>query len=262
MKLILTLLMCLFFLGVFPPSSAVGGDIDLTIEGGALSARLKGISLKIILEKLEKGRGIWFKGNSSLLEEEITVQFTDLPIEKGLQRILASVNYSLVFDGNERLVGVIVISKGTADHAVSEGTKGTILSPRTNERADVNRSVTKIKNRAPKATAKDQGDFTEVKNYPRPGGPEKGRLEEPENLEIIRDVGPPGGRVEVTIEERENFKAVRNCPPPDGPVKVSEGEPRNFEVISDIPPPGGPVEISEEELESFKVIENCPPPGS
>jgi hypothetical protein len=98
MKLIVTLIMCSFFLTVLPPTVASRENIDLTIHGEVLSARLRGIPLKIILEKLERERGIWFRGNTSLLDEAITVQFTDLPIEGGLNRILASMNYSLVFD--------------------------------------------------------------------------------------------------------------------------------------------------------------------
>ena len=50
--------MCSFFLGLFPPIYAGEEDIDLSIEGKVLSARLKEIPLKIILEKLEREKGI------------------------------------------------------------------------------------------------------------------------------------------------------------------------------------------------------------
>ena len=104
MKLILTLIMCSFFLAVLPPTAASGEDIDLTIHGEVLSARLRGIPLKIILEKLERERGTWFRGNTSFLDEAITVQFTDLPLEEGLIRILASMNYRAVFDRMEESI--------------------------------------------------------------------------------------------------------------------------------------------------------------
>ena len=104
MKLIVTLIMCSFFLAVLPPTLASREDIDLTIHGEVLSAKLRGIPLKIILEKLERERGIWFRGNKSLLDEAITVQFTDLPLEEGLNRILASMNYSLVFNRMEESI--------------------------------------------------------------------------------------------------------------------------------------------------------------
>jgi hypothetical protein len=81
LKLIITLILCSFFLAVLPPTAASSGNIDLTIHGEVLSARLRGIPLKIILEKLEREKGIWFRGNTSVLDEAITLQFTDLPIE-------------------------------------------------------------------------------------------------------------------------------------------------------------------------------------
>ena len=104
MKLIVTLIMCSFFLAVLPPTVVSRGTIDLTIHGEVSSARLRGIPLTVILEKLERERGIWFRGNTSLFDEAITVQFTDLPIEGGLNRILASMNYSLVSDRMEESI--------------------------------------------------------------------------------------------------------------------------------------------------------------
>ena len=91
-------------MGFFPLLFAGGGDIDFTIEGKVLSARLKEIPLKIILEKLEREKGIWFRGNSSMLGETITFQFTDLPLEEGLNNTLSSMNYSLVFDRMEESI--------------------------------------------------------------------------------------------------------------------------------------------------------------
>ena len=101
MKLTIILMICSLLLGIFSPVLTGREDIDLIVEGEVLSAKLNGIPLKIILEKLERERGIWFRGNTSLLDEAITVQFTDLPIEGGLNRILASMNYSLVSDRME-----------------------------------------------------------------------------------------------------------------------------------------------------------------
>lgn len=248
MKLIATLMICSFSLGVFPPVLAGGEDIDLTIGGNFLSARLKEIPLKIILEKLKREKGVWFRGDLNLLEEEITVQFTDLPFEEGLKRILASINFSLMFDGNERLVGVIVLGKGTPGHGVSEGRDGakkrTISPPGTKEQVLVNDPFPVIRSSPPsggyvEVTSEDREDFTVIRNSPLPGGP-----------------------VKVTEEELENFTVIRESPPPGGPVEVTEQERDNFAVIRSSPPPGGPVEVTAEELQKFTPIRNCPPPGS
>jgi len=248
MKLIVTLIMCSFFLAVLPLTAASREDIDLTIHGEVLSARLRAIPLKIILEKLEREKGIWFRGNSSLLDETITVQFTDLPLEEGLVRILASMNYSLVFDQNERLVGVIVVARGAVDRPFSEvrtdSSMRTITSPAVNERASVNRPVTRT-----------------GKNNPQ-GGYIKVIKEDREDFTVIRNCPPPGGPAEVPAGARESFAVVKNCPPPGGPANITPEEHEKFRVIKNLPPPGGPVEVSADELENFKVIENCPPPGN
>jgi hypothetical protein len=248
MRILAALTMCSLALSVSLPASAAGWDIDLTIEGEVLSARLRGVPLKAVLETLERERGIWFKGNSLLLDERITVQFTDLPLEEGLNRILAPMNYSLVFDRNGRLVGVIVVARGTENRPASETRAGEEQripsSPAANEKASHNRPVTKSGNNNPQ------------------GGYIKGIKEDREDFTVIRNCPPPGGPVEVTPGDRERFGVTKNCPPPGSPFKIRGEELENFEVIRDSGPPGGPVKITAEELENFKVIENCPPHGS
>jgi hypothetical protein len=270
MKLIATLIICSFSLGVFAPVLARGGDIDLTIEGGVLSARLKEAPLKIILERLERETGTWFRGDPSVLEEEVTVQFTELPLEEGLKRILSSMNYSLIYDSNEKPVGVIFIGKGKAGPGMSEGRGGgttrTILPP-ARDQADASDSFTVIKNVPPpggnvEITAEEHENFRVMRNSSLSDGPVEVTGNEPENFTVIRNLSPPGGPVEVSAEELENFKVIRNLPPPGGPVEVTEQEPENFTVMRNLPPPGGPVEVSTEELENFRVIRNLPPPGS
>ena len=241
MKLIVTLTICSFFLGVFPPVLAEGGDIDLTIEGETLSAKLRRIPLKILFEKLKREKGILFRGDPSLLEKEITVQLAELSFEEGLKRILASMNYSLIYDRNERLVGVIIIGRGIADNAASEGRAG---ASKGNERADVNRS------------------FTVMKNNLHHGGNLKIGTEERENFRVISDSPPSAGVDEFIEQESENFGGIKNSLPPGGPVKVTEKERKNFRVIRNSPPPGGHVKVTEEELENFKIVRNCPPSGN
>jgi hypothetical protein len=271
MKLIVTLMIYSFFLGVFPPVLGAGRDIDLTIEGETLSAKFRKVPLKIILEKLERDKGIWFRGESSLLEEEVTVQFTGLPFEGGLKRILASTNHSLMYDGNERLIGVIVIGKGKADHDVSKGRAGTskrtIPAPGRNERTDVNRALSVMRNNLHrgdnvKIGTEERENFRAMSVSPSSGDPVESTEQEPEDFGAIKNSPPPGGPIEGTGKERENFMVIKDSPPPGGPVESTEQGPENFRVIRNTPPPGGPVEVSPEKLENFKVIKNCPPPGS
>jgi hypothetical protein len=264
MKLIATLMIYSFSLGVFVPVLARGGDIDLTIEGETLSARLRKVPLKIVLEKVEREGGIWFRGDLPLLKEEVTVQFTELNFEEGLKRILTSMNYSFIYDSNEKLTGVIVIGKGTGDHTVSESKADAL---KRNERANVNRSFTVIRNSLPsggnvKIGTEERENIGVINESPPLGGPVEVTEQEPESFTVMRNLPPPGGPVEVSAEALENFKVIRDLPPPGGPVEVTEQEPENFKVMRNLPPPGGPVEVNAEELENFKVIRNLPPPGS
>ncbi|NIM99572.1 MAG: hypothetical protein GTO24_16315 [candidate division Zixibacteria bacterium] len=225
MQLIVTLVICFSFLNAFPPILAGGEHIDLKLEGEVLSAELSEIPLKIILEKLEREKGIWFKGDSSLLEKEITVQFTDLSVTEALKRILRSMNYSLVFDRDGELAGVVLVGRVASDVAPGEGR--TVRARRD------------ILSKPPKKRVNDVGVSA-----------------------VARNSQPPGGPVIITDKDLESFKVTRNVPPPGGLFEVSAEELEKFKIVRNVPPPGGPVEVTAEELQKFSIIKNCQPPGS
>ena len=92
-KIIKPLTVCVltgtFFLCIISAVAAREGGVDFTVEGEVLSANLKEIPLKGIFERIEKEKRICFKGDKSLFAERISVEFTDLPLEKGIKRIFA-----------------------------------------------------------------------------------------------------------------------------------------------------------------------------
>lgn len=199
--------------------------MSLEFEGQVFSACLQRAPLRLILEKLEREKGIWFKEVDSLLDEEITIQFTALSLEDGVKRILSSMNYSLVFNRDGELNGVVILGKGLPGVATSEG-----------------RDV-RAENSVSSAPPKDRGSAVG-------------------SFETVRDGQPPGGPVLIADKDLESFQVVRSVPQPGGPVEVTAEELEKFTVIRNCPSPGGPVEVSAEELEYFKIIKNCPPPGS
>lgn len=259
MKLFVTLIICSLCVGFFPPALAGDGDIDLTVEGELLSARLNGVPLATILEKLERERGIWFRGDASFLGEAIQVEFTDLPFAEGLGRILASMNYSLIFDGNDRLAGVIVIGKGITDGADSKCRAGpqmrTISPSGRDEQADMDRSFAGIGNSPHAATGEGRRGSEVIGNYPRPE-------EEPGKFTVVRDSPPPGKPGGIAAGIREDFTVVKSCPPPGSPAQSTGEGPDGFTVTENCPPPGDPAKGGRQQLEKFNVVENCPPPGS
>lgn len=111
-KIFLICPMLMFFcLGSFLSPSSGKEEIGLKLTGEAMSADLQGVSLRLILERLKRKKGIWFKGDESALEESISVRFKDLPLHEGLRRILSNINHVLVFDQERGLVGLFVLGK-------------------------------------------------------------------------------------------------------------------------------------------------------
>jgi len=122
-----------FFLSVFTPVPVQAAPIDLTFKGDVLSANLNETRLKEILGKLEREKGISWIGDSSLVEEKITLQFKDLSLSEGVKRILGSMNHCLIFDANERLASVILIGEKTRGK-VKTGRKIGAQNKRTQQR--------------------------------------------------------------------------------------------------------------------------------
>lgn len=110
---ILTLCCALVFfsLGSFSWAASVKGEIDLKFKGERMSVELQEVSLSAILKELEREKGIWFKGDESLLEETVSTRFEDLPLQEGLSRILFRINHTFVFDQNEKLVGLYILDR-------------------------------------------------------------------------------------------------------------------------------------------------------
>jgi hypothetical protein len=83
----------------------------LVFQGATFTANLEEASLKNVFQKLQKETGIWFRVPESGLDERVSVQFENLSIEEGLKRILHTMNYSLLFDQNNNLIGAFVFGK-------------------------------------------------------------------------------------------------------------------------------------------------------
>jgi hypothetical protein len=93
------------------PVQALPPGVDFEIKGDLLSVDLSDASLMDILNKLKTTKGIWFKAEPSQLGERVSARFQGLPLERGLQRILASQDYCLYFDTTGKLIGINLIKK-------------------------------------------------------------------------------------------------------------------------------------------------------
>lgn len=124
----------LFFSGL-NLSSAQPRSVELNLSNQTLSAKIKEAPLRDVIETMEK-EGVWFKlwlkGKESVLDERVSVTFTGLPVQQGLERILSTLNHCLVFDRNGRLSGVILLGK--PDRRTTRSTRGTRVLRRTPRR--------------------------------------------------------------------------------------------------------------------------------
>jgi hypothetical protein len=112
--LILLVTIPLFFLQI-DALIADGQRIDLEFSDQNLSAMIREAPIRDIIAELKKEKGIWFKlwckGSEFVLDEKVTMQFSDLSVEEGLARIFSSMNYSLVFDEDDDVIGVVLLGK-------------------------------------------------------------------------------------------------------------------------------------------------------
>ncbi|MBK5099404.1 MAG: hypothetical protein JJE15_00145 [Desulfobacteraceae bacterium] len=90
-------------------------EIDLAFIDQTLSAKITEAPLRAIIAKIKAEKAIrfrlWLKGKESLLDRKISVRFSKLPIEEGIERIFRAMNYSLIFNKYGKLVGVFLVGK-------------------------------------------------------------------------------------------------------------------------------------------------------
>ena len=189
-----------FLISTFSTTWSTERNVVLNFQGQVFSASIPGVPLRLVLEELGREKGIWFRGDSSLLGEEITVQFTSLSLEDGVKRILSSMNYSLVFSRDGELDGVMIISRVPSS-----------MAPAEDRTVGAGRSISSIPSKKQVNTI---GAFETVRYSHPPAGTVSKTDRDLESFTVIRNVPQPGGSVEVTVEERENFTVIRNCPPP------------------------------------------------
>jgi len=89
-------------------SPAAAEDLSIQFEGENFSAHVDDYPLKAVADRIEKEKGIWFKAGEVLMQKKIFADFDDLPLEQGLEVILSRMNYSLVYDGKDEVVGVFL----------------------------------------------------------------------------------------------------------------------------------------------------------
>ena len=97
--------------GCFMSLGAAENSIQFTDKG--MTATLKQSALQDVFENISGQREIWFRGQKSVMDRQVTVRFVDLTFDEGLKRILRGINYMIVAAENNEVEGVILQESGT-----------------------------------------------------------------------------------------------------------------------------------------------------
>ena len=216
-------------------ATASARNADIRFQNGKMSVNLKDTPLIDILSRLEKEKNIQFACNESLLETPISVAFKNLPLEEGLQRILAFLNYSLMFDRHRQVRGITIV--GFAENYVPKHPATTKTKPV----AGAARGRAGSNSSAPRLDSSDE--------LPQPDPATASSVTEREEFKIIKNSSPPGGVTTKTDilspdPDPDAFKVIKNSPPPgeSSPSPKGKTKPKpasdNFEIIRNAPPPG------------------------
>ncbi len=172
--------LCVFLVNFFFVSSVRAGDIGLKMKGECISADLEMVPLKEIFEKISEAKGVWFRCDESLFNRKVSVFFKDLPLEKGLKRLLGPLNYCLLFSDSTKLVGVIIL--GSSGNTVRNQI---IRSSQVSQRRE---AFQVIKNSPPPQNFDAKPiDATVVRNHPPPENPDS----IPIDTTVVRNSSPP-----------------------------------------------------------------------
>jgi hypothetical protein len=79
--------------------------------GGYLSLEANKVPLELLLTSLQEKTFFELKARKDVLKQPITVSFQSLAINEAVERILVGLNYSCIFDSNNNLKKIFIMSK-------------------------------------------------------------------------------------------------------------------------------------------------------
>jgi hypothetical protein len=228
----------LSFVTVFSFTPALAEDL-ISVKDGSFSVNLKDVSLLEVARDIEKQSGIWFRGDETLFQEKISVSFKDLAIEEGLKRILANLNYSLMFDTKNKIAGVMVMGEGRPA-GTQPGRPGT--------------PPTRVA--TPPATSPRSAPA--VRSKPSASPPPAALSRRPPRVAPAPQSSATTGAAQSPIPEA--FRVQEKAPIPGGPIASDGPLPPAFRTIENAPPPGGQLVGKETPPPSKAVGTSQPPP--
>jgi hypothetical protein len=228
------LILAFCFLILFFFTSVLAADL-VSVKDGSLSVNLKDTALLEVARDIEKQSGVWFRGDETLFQEKISVTFNDLSLEEGLKRILTNMNYSFMFDTNNKIAGVMVMGEGKPA-ATPPGRPG-ITTPRVATPPGIQtRPPATVRSRSSTTTPPTAAVRRPPRPAPQPASPSPAQLPIPEAFKVPDNSPIPGGPLAPDGPLPPAFRTIENTPPPGGPVATKEA-PQPSRIIKNAQPP-------------------------
>jgi len=87
------------------------GYSGVNIKDGTISVSAKDVPLELLCKEIENKSGIRFKIQDALLRNRVSIELANLPLLKGVKRLLAHMNYMLSFDHRNKLSEVLIVGE-------------------------------------------------------------------------------------------------------------------------------------------------------
>ncbi len=99
---------------------AYGQTFSLTISEGAVSAKIENVSVGEVLKRFSDVAEVDITVSKARAKEIISVDFSNLPLQKGIQRILGE-NYTLIYDslGSQKLTDIRIVNNFSMSNTVA-----------------------------------------------------------------------------------------------------------------------------------------------
>lgn len=145
-----------YHIGCAAPSSSEGKTLDITFNNGRLSVKLKDSPLENVLQEImiQSGAKIWLNDK---IDEKVTIEYKNIPVEEGVRRILKDKNYAFVYSPYETNAGKLSIVGSSKSKEIFADVKNNQLNAHLTDRLHNLERRNKLKAKRPTfdALAKD-----------------------------------------------------------------------------------------------------------
>jgi len=218
---------------------------EVSVKDGLLSVNITDTSLLQVARAIEKRSGVWFRGDETLFQEKISVSFNDLPLEEGLKRILTNLSFSLMFDNERKVKGVVVMGEdksteplpsrpGVPPQRVVTPPGAKTQTPPTARIRPSTALPSEMVRRPPRVIPQP----AQARVAPPPPSSGAAQSATPEASKVQENSRSPGATAPSDGPLPPTFRATENAPQPGGTPTETAGSPGDSKASTRAPSPG------------------------